>query len=30
MSHVVEDVGDERLLTTSDYPHSDAKYPHTT
>ena len=30
MSHVVEAVGDERLLTTSDYPHGDAKYPHTT
>ena len=30
MSHVVEAVGDERLLTTSDYSHGDAKYPHTT
>jgi predicted TIM-barrel fold metal-dependent hydrolase len=29
VSHVVEAVGDERLLTTSDYPHGDAKYPHT-
>ena len=30
VSHVVEAVGDERLLTTSDYPHGDAKYPNTT
>jgi predicted TIM-barrel fold metal-dependent hydrolase len=29
VSHVVEAVGGERLLTTSDYPHGDAKYPHT-
>ena len=29
VSHVVEAVGNERLLTTSDYPHGDAKYPHT-
>ena len=27
VSHVVEAVGDECLVTTSDYPHSDAKYP---
>jgi predicted TIM-barrel fold metal-dependent hydrolase len=29
VSHVIEAVGGERLLTTSDYPHGDAKYPHT-
>jgi predicted TIM-barrel fold metal-dependent hydrolase len=29
VSHVIDAVGDERLLTTSDYPHGDAKYPHT-
>jgi predicted TIM-barrel fold metal-dependent hydrolase len=29
VSHVVEAAGDLRLLTTSDYPHGDAKYPHT-
>lgn len=27
VSHVVEAIGDERLVTTSDYPHGDAKYP---
>ena len=27
VSHVVETVGDDRLVTTSDYPHGDAKYP---
>ena len=27
VSHVVDVVGDLRLLTTSDFPHSDAKYP---
>ena len=27
VSHVVEAVGDERIVTTSDYPHGDAKYP---
>lgn len=27
VSHVVEAVGDDRLVTTSDYPHGDAKYP---
>ena len=29
VSHVIEALGDDRLVTTSDYPHSDAKYPHT-
>jgi len=29
VSHVVDAAGDLRLLTTSDYPHGDAKYPHT-
>ena len=28
-SHVVEVLGDDCLVTTSDYPHSDAQYPHT-
>ena len=28
VSHVVEAIGDDRLVTTSDYPHGDAKYPH--
>ena len=27
VSHVVDVVGDLRLVTTSDFPHSDAKYP---
>ena len=27
VSHVVEAVGDDRLVTTSDYSHGDAKYP---
>ena len=28
VSHVVEVLGDDRLVTTSDFPHGDAKYPH--
>ena len=28
VSHVVDTVGDNHLVTTSDYPHGDAKYPH--
>ena len=27
VSHVVEAVGDDRIVTTSDYPHGDAKFP---
>ena len=27
VSHVVQAVGDERIVTTSDYPHGDAKFP---
>ena len=27
VGHVVEAIGDERLVTTTDYPHADAKYP---
>lgn len=27
VGHVVQAVGDERIVTTSDYPHGDAKYP---
>ena len=26
--HVVDAFGDDQLVTTSDYPHSDSKYPH--
>jgi predicted TIM-barrel fold metal-dependent hydrolase len=28
VSHVVDAIGDDHLVTTSDYPHGDAKYPH--
>lgn len=27
VTHVVEAIGDENLVTTTDYPHGDAKYP---
>ena len=29
VSHVVEAVDNERLLTTGGYPHGDARHPHT-
>jgi predicted TIM-barrel fold metal-dependent hydrolase len=28
VSHVVEAFGDDNLVTTTDYPHGDSKYPH--
>ncbi len=28
VGHVVEAIGDDFLVTTTDYPHGDAKYPH--
>ena len=28
VSHVVDAVGDDCIVTTTDYPHGDAKYPH--
>ncbi|PON10737.1 hypothetical protein C2W62_48500 [Candidatus Entotheonella serta] len=27
VSHVVADLGDDHLVTTTDYPHGDSKYP---
>ncbi|MCH2508405.1 MAG: amidohydrolase [Dehalococcoidia bacterium] len=30
VSHVVDAFGDDNLLTTTDYPHGDSKYPHAT
>ena len=28
VGHVVEAIGDDNLITTTDYPHGDSKYPH--
>lgn len=30
VSHVIDAFGDDNLLTTTDYPHGDSKYPHAT
>ena len=30
VSHVVDAFGDDNLLTTTDYPHADSKFPHAT
>ena len=30
VSHVVDAFGDDKLVTTTDYPHGDSKYPHAT
>jgi predicted TIM-barrel fold metal-dependent hydrolase len=27
VSHVVDSIGDDNLVTTTDYPHGDSKYP---